>query len=595
MASVSSLPEAVAAATRPAAAAAATRPGAAAPAAASSTAARGEAEVSPVDSDKFWSLPGDVGEGGPPGGPLAAGPSWAAKEASNTMAEDVVAVEERRGQPVRGRGPYFDFSGESRAPEIRPQSHGDEALPSPTRSQQPVRLTPEGALAFEMLEEGQGPQLERAAEEGAPGGRGRGGNALQTSRRRSSSRIKAMGDSTVRRVEAQFRRGACPFLLLFSSAAVLVFLFLQELIFNISSFNGRCIGNVLYPAWTEPPESRMPTLVPFGYGACEANLGLLEEEGAPEDPSPLVQLPSVQGQQQQHTSSFRKRCGFGACAGDKGWPVGRVNGGERAASKAPGDSPNPRILGVMGALDSNMIRNYGEIYRVFWAANLHGGWVHLIVNILCQTAVLFILEPVWGFWRCLLTWFVGAMSGNLLSAVLDPCTITVGSSGALYGLLGGLVPFCLGEGRFPCLFEKKMKEELKRQPVDGPPFVWRFWEGCLEWFVRLVALSFLVVSLVYLWLYLLNPAYYETLKTPGRISFLGSIGCNCCRLPSRLEIETDSVLSLLPAHHTIRANAGAFWCFESPYYADFFCGKMFRDGTISFKPAETRRHLHDHL
>ena len=53
-----------------------------------------------------------------------------------------------------------------------------------------------------------------------------------------------------------------------------------------------------------------------------------------------------------------------------------------------------RILSVLGALDSNMIRNYGEVYRVFWAANLHGGWTHLIINLLCQTAVLFVLEPV---------------------------------------------------------------------------------------------------------------------------------------------------------------------------------------------------------
>lgn len=39
------------------------------------------------------------------------------------------------------------------------------------------------------------------------------------------------------------------------------------------------------------------------------------------------------------------------------------------------------------------------------------------------------------------------MSGNLLSAVFDPCTTTVGSSGALYGLLGGLVPFAVGEDK----------------------------------------------------------------------------------------------------------------------------------------------------
>ncbi|CDJ57163.1 Conserved protein with 6 transmembrane domain, related [Eimeria maxima] len=237
-----------------------------------------------------------------------------------------------------------------------------------------------------------------------------------------------------------------------SSAARKIDLHIKQgmgLVFNFTSFNGRCIGPVLYPPWTDPASSRMPRLVSFGYGACETNLGLRDtypeaaasDEPATADPNVLLQklFPP-------------KRCAWGTCAGDRGWPSNLVKNGARAANPASSDSPNSRILSTLGALDTNLIRNYGEIYRVFWASFLHGGWVHLAINILCQMAVLFILEPaealefatqVWGFWRCLLTWIVSAMSGNLLSAVFDPCTTTVGSSGALYGLLGGLVPFAV--------------------------------------------------------------------------------------------------------------------------------------------------------
>ncbi|OEH74499.1 rhomboid-like protease [Cyclospora cayetanensis] len=289
----------------------------------------------------------------------------------------------------------------------------------PIRSQQvqPVLLTPEGARAFAQLEEGR-PHVDCLSRRSEPGGEGR-------------------------------RRGVL-------SAYAL-------LIFNFTSFNGRCIGPVLYPPWTDPIHSLKPTLIPFGYGACEANLGYRNTgvrapaasvTGGPVTAaarrSALLKAVSPEGSSASNPGSVPKpllqqrRCAWGRCAEDSGWPTELVRGGDREATKPSSDSPNARILSPLGALDTNLIRNYGEVYRIFWASALHGGWVHLLVNILCQASVLCILEPVWGFWRCLVTWIVSAMSGNLLSAVFDPCSVTVGSSGALYGLLGGLVPFAIG-------------------------------------------------------------------------------------------------------------------------------------------------------
>ncbi|PHJ21296.1 rhomboid protease rom5 [Cystoisospora suis] len=261
-------------------------------------------------------------------------------------------------------------------------------------------------------------------------------------------------------------------LITYTSSAVLILVFLQELILNFTTFNGRCISPVLYPSFTDPLPDRAPLVVPFGYGACEHNLGgeifphskFSSFSSSSSSSSSVISNSDLYNEQAEDrkthpqdqrdylsassSSSVREieRCANGTCAGDTGWPkhlVTRGNSGHTEYS-APWDSPNPRIFGTLGGLDTNKIRNYrGEVFRVFWSMNLHGGWIHLLVNLICQVQILWIIEPVWGFLRTLLLWFVSGVSGNLMSAVLDPCTITVGSSGALYGLIGALLPFSL--------------------------------------------------------------------------------------------------------------------------------------------------------
>ncbi|CDI86246.1 rhomboid-like protease 5, putative [Eimeria praecox] len=536
----------------------------------------------------------------------------------------------------------------------------------PTRAQQvqPILLTQDRVSPYAIVHGGDRGLL--GEELPQPPGRG------------ASMRFKSFRSSAARRIDSHLKRGMGSFVLLWVSSAVLLFLFLQELVFNFTSFNGRCIGPVLYPPWTDPAATRMPRLVSFGYGACEANLGVggtaseaaAETAEAAAEAAESAEAREAAAEAEAAEAAEQsvllqdlfptRRCAWGSCAGDRGWPSNLVKNGRRAGNPAASDSPNSRILSTLGALDTNLIRNYGEIYRVFWASFLHGGWLHLAINILCQSAVLFILEPVWGFWRCLFTWVVSALSGNLLSAVFDPCTTTVGSSGALYGLLGGLVPFsvenwdflhypwcvlaivivviataqlnsmggfstvdnfahlggCLGGILFGfatiytlrpirrfslsvlwarvrlaccrrCLSvskrnvlanrirrqEVKTQAELKELRADGPSFLWG---GLLEWLVRLAALACLVASLVYLWLYLLNPEYYEQLKTPGRISFLGSAGCHCCRIPSALAVEANEALARLPPYHNIKLNAGHYWCFENELNAEYFCGELHR-------------------
>lgn len=105
--------------------------------------------------------------------------------------------------------------------------------------------------------------------------------------------------------------------------------------------------------------------------------------------------------------------------------------------------PAPNILLKLGGLNVDRIRNDGETFRIFWAMWMHAGWIHILLNVISQLQYLFMFEPDWGLLRVLVIYFVSGVTGNLVSAICNPCTTTVGSSGALFGLMGAMIPYCL--------------------------------------------------------------------------------------------------------------------------------------------------------
>lgn len=83
---------------------------------------------------------------------------------------------------------------------------------------------------------------------------------------------------------------------------------------------------------------------------------------------------------------------------------------------------------------------YGEWWRLFTSAFLHGSFLHIAFNML----VLFMLGPalerILGHGRYLLLYLIAALGGSVASFVLsDPRTVSVGASGAIFGLMGALI------------------------------------------------------------------------------------------------------------------------------------------------------------
>ncbi|KXZ44698.1 hypothetical protein GPECTOR_63g26 [Gonium pectorale] len=79
----------------------------------------------------------------------------------------------------------------------------------------------------------------------------------------------------------------------------------------------------------------------------------------------------------------------------------------------------------------------GEWWRWLSSIALHASPLHLASNLALLLVLSSYLESLYGFWRVLPVWLVAGVAGNMASAFFEaPCTLVVGSSGAVFGLLG---------------------------------------------------------------------------------------------------------------------------------------------------------------
>ncbi|CAM9152527.1 unnamed protein product, partial [Phaeothamnion confervicola] len=99
--------------------------------------------------------------------------------------------------------------------------------------------------------------------------------------------------------------------------------------------------------------------------------------------------------------------------------------------------PSAATLVKMGAKLFLLIRDERQLWRLFTPILLHGGLIHLLMNMLSQFRLGIFLEERWGSRVWLTIYFVGGIGGNLLSCVTSPEKAGVGASGAIYAIMGG--------------------------------------------------------------------------------------------------------------------------------------------------------------
>ena len=81
---------------------------------------------------------------------------------------------------------------------------------------------------------------------------------------------------------------------------------------------------------------------------------------------------------------------------------------------------------------------HGEWWRLGTSMFLHASFFHLLVNMYSLYYVGTILEQLIGRWRFLMLYLVSGLAGSAGALLLSPLKPTVGASGAIFGVLGGL-------------------------------------------------------------------------------------------------------------------------------------------------------------
>ena len=92
----------------------------------------------------------------------------------------------------------------------------------------------------------------------------------------------------------------------------------------------------------------------------------------------------------------------------------------------------------------------GEWWRLLTYMFLHGGATHIFFNMWCLWDLGRLCESLYGRWTFAGIYLITGVSGGLASIAWNPRVLSVGASGAIFGLAGALIAsFYLGEFSLP--------------------------------------------------------------------------------------------------------------------------------------------------
>lgn len=97
------------------------------------------------------------------------------------------------------------------------------------------------------------------------------------------------------------------------------------------------------------------------------------------------------------------------------------------------------VLVFLGAKVNSLIKN-GEYYRLITSMFLHGGIIHLALNMYALYVIGPLIEKLYGKIKFILIYFIGGITASLFSYLFSP-SVSIGASGAIFALLGAALVF----------------------------------------------------------------------------------------------------------------------------------------------------------
>lgn len=105
-----------------------------------------------------------------------------------------------------------------------------------------------------------------------------------------------------------------------------------------------------------------------------------------------------------------------------------------------GGSQNEEVLIRLGAKYAPLLW-MGESWRLVTPLFLHAGIIHFLVNSYALYQLGRVVDRLFGWPRFLFIYFSAGIAGSALSVIFRPDAVSVGASGAIFGLLGALLYF----------------------------------------------------------------------------------------------------------------------------------------------------------
>lgn len=104
-------------------------------------------------------------------------------------------------------------------------------------------------------------------------------------------------------------------------------------------------------------------------------------------------------------------------------------------------SSDINVLVYMGAKVNQLI-SYGQYYRLILCMFLHGGIIHLGLNMYALVAIGPLVEKIYGKLKYIFIYFFSGIIASVFSYIFSP-SISIGASGAIFGLFGATLIFAL--------------------------------------------------------------------------------------------------------------------------------------------------------